>query len=332
MPAKAGPNQLDSQPQTHISVGIDENGLGPRLGPLVVTAVAARTEGLGRELVRRRPRGSIAKRLGDSKALVSFGDISLGEAWARAVSTRVRGTVAVTPNELIDSLSLDSPGALTMRCPAHHKDQCWSTAGEAFAAEAPLLSSVEKDLENLAKRGITVLGAEVAIVCAERLNAAASKGHSRFDVDLHTMERLALSARERAGEEVEVTCGKVGGYDRYAPAFGPLSGRLHTPLCEGRARSEYRVLGLGNISFVRDADAKHILVCMASLIGKWVREVLMARVTRFHRADDPSLPEASGYHDPVTTRFIQASALARRARSISDDCFERRKVPCDDEN
>ena len=88
-----------------------------------------------------------------------------------------------------------------------------------------------------------------------------------------------------------------------------------------------RVAGLGTIAFVRDADAGHLLVCMASLVGKWVREVLMSRVTRFHRAHDPSLPEASGYHDPVTTRFIEASLLARRSRNIRDDCFERRALP-----
>src|SRR6202041_2805345 len=100
-------------------------------------------------------------------------------------------------------------------------------------------------------KGVTVLGVEVAIVCAERLNEAVSRGHSRFDVDLHSMERLALSVRDKVTTEIEVTCGKVGGFDRYASAFGPLSGRLHTPICEGRARSEYRVLGLGQIAFVR---------------------------------------------------------------------------------
>jgi hypothetical protein len=204
--------------------------------------------------------------------------------------------------------------------------QCWATEGETFGAEAGLVSQVSSDLETLARKGVTVLGAQVAIVCAERLNDAAAQGRSRFDVDLHSMERLALSVRSRVDTEIEVTCGKVGGYDRYASAFGPLSGYLNTALCEGRARSEYRVLGLGHIAFVRDADAGHLLVCMASLIGKWVRELLMSRVTRYHRAYDPSLPEASGYHDPVTAQFIELSALSRQSRRISEDCFERRKA------
>jgi hypothetical protein len=65
---------------------------------------------------------------------------------------------------------------------------------------------------------------------------------------------------------------------------------------------------------------------MASLVGKWVRDLLMARVTRYHRAYDPDLPDASGYHDPVTARFVAASALARKRRGIADACFERERI------
>jgi ribonuclease HII len=323
------PKSEDAPTQPLIRVGIDENGLGPRLGPLIVTAVHARTEGGGHRLVARPPRGDLATRLGDSKALVSFGDVALGEAWARAVLAIVRGRRMETPDELVMSMSVDSPDALQRRCPEHHVDQCWSRRGEQFTADEELVADVSTDLAKLTRKGVMVLGVQVAIVCAERLNDAVSRGLSRFAVDLHAMERLALSVRDKVDEDLEVTCGKVGGYDRYGSAFGPLAGRLHTPISEGRARSEYRVLGLGTISFVRDADAGHLLVCMASLIGKWVREVLMARVTRFHRAYDPSLPEASGYHDPVTTRFVDSSALARRSRNISDACFERRRLPDD---
>ena len=93
---------------------------------------------------------------------------------------------------------------------------------------------------------------------------------------------------------------------------------------EGRRRSEYAVPGLGRIAFVRDADDSHLLVSMASLVGKWVRDLLMARVVRYHRENDPDLPDASGYHDPVTTRFIEATRLARRKSALPDDCFTRK--------
>jgi ribonuclease HII len=138
------------------------------------------------------------------------------------------------------------------------------------------------------------------------------------------MERLVLDARERAGVDVVATCGKVGGFDRYSAAFGPLGGRLHAIAEEGRKRSEYSFPGVGRLAFVRDADEKHMLVCMASLVGKWVRDLLMARIVRYHRADDPAVGDASGYHDPVTTRFVEATRLSRKRRALPDDCFERR--------
>jgi ribonuclease HII len=307
-----------------IRVGIDENGLGPRLGPLVVTAVWAETEGPGHERAQRRPRGNLRFRLGDSKKLARFGDATLGEAWARAIAGRLGGDAPETPEPLIRALSLDSAETLRAPCPEKHAEQCWSTTDEKFTAEPVLVTQVERDLARLDEQGIRVLRAACVVVCAKRLNEAAARGLSRFDLDLHAMERLALFSRSHVGCDVVATCGKVGGFDRYPPAFGPMSGWLHATSVEGRARSEYAVPGLGQIAFVRDADASHLLVCMASLVGKWVREVLMARVVRYHRAVDPNLTEASGYHDPVTARFIVASRLSRKKRGLPDDCFERR--------
>ena len=53
---------------------------------------------------------------------------------------------------------------------------------------------------------------------------------------------------------------------------------------------------------------------------------MMDRVVRYHREVDDSLPAASGYHDPVTTRFIQATELTRKKRGLPDACFERRAL------
>ncbi len=62
---------------------------------------------------------------------------------------------------------------------------------------------------------------------------------------------------------------------------------------------------------------------LASLVGKYVRELSMLRIHLDLRAHVPALGAASGYHDPVTTRYIVATALVRRERQIPDDCFER---------
>jgi hypothetical protein len=264
------------------------------------------------------------KRLGDSKKLVAHGDTALGEAWARAIALRMGLGEIGEPDALVRALSLDADETLRALCPEAHVQQCWSAAGEAFCAGSELVAQVQQDLTKLAAQGVDVLRATSVVTCTRRLNDGVARGLTRFHLDLHAMERLALDARERAGRDVVATCGKVGGFDRYPAAFGPMGGRLHGVAHEGRARSEYSIPGLGRIAFVRDADETHLLVSMASLVGKWMREILMARIVRYHSALDPELPDASGYHDPVTARFIEATRLARKKRALPDECFERR--------
>jgi ribonuclease HII len=303
-------------------IGVDENGLGPRLGPLVVTAVVARVTEAGHTVASRRPKGSLAKRLGDSKAMIAHGDVALGEAWARAVGHRI-GAGATTPDALIHALALDSKAELRRLCPSHVEGQCWNTQGEAFEADDKLVARVTADLERLALQGVDVVSLRSSVVCTRRINEARTEGRSRFDVDLHAMERVVLDARQRHTGELEAVCGKVGGFARYSDAFGPLAGRLHAIIEEGAKRSAYSFPGLGTIAFVRDADQSHLLVAMASMVGKWIREVLMTRIVRHYGHAEDATALASGYHDPVTDRFVQATALVRKKRQVPDTCFER---------
>lgn len=303
--------------------------MGPRLGPLVVTSVLARAKdaSVGLGLATKKPRGALAQRIGDSKRLVAFDDSALGEAWARAIATRAGATtLATTPAELLRAIALESDEHLRAPCPSHHVDLCWGQTGETLASSDADVKRCAKDLDQLAAKGLEVVRVRVAIICTRRLNDAVHAGRSRFDVDLHTMEQLTLTARADAGEDVLALCGKVGGFDFYADRFGPLSGRLHVVLGEGRARSDYHVPGVGRLSFLREAEEGHILVGLASLVGKWVRDHLMRRIVRYHRAHVPDLPEASGYHDPVSTQFIDATKLVRKKLKVEGSCFERTSI------
>lgn len=312
-------------------IGADENGLGPRLGPMVVTAVLARAAPGAEGIIGKRPRGGFAKRLGDSKGLVSHGDVALGEAWTRALVERGAGkaTGAGCVDDLVRAVCLDDPDALEAPCPTHVHPQCWSTEGEGFVdAEAmgDTLKRVRGDLGRLASRGLEIVAVRSVVVCTKRLNEAVARGESRFVVDLHAMERLILALREIAGEALVAECGKVGGFGQYGKVFGPLGGRLHTVLEEGRARSAYHFPGLGEIAFVRDSDASNILVGLASLVGKYLREVLMSRIVRHYQRLDAALPIVSGYHDPVTDRFVVSTEALRRRHRVPGACFERDKI------
>jgi ribonuclease HII len=326
-------------------IGVDENGLGPRLGPMVVTAVLARVAP-GAEEALGRPRGRLARRLGDSKRLVAHGNTLLAEAWTRALVARGAGkSVAArrddehplsrrSPAELLAALLLDEPVVLFADCPAEAKAQCCYTGHERPTDDGVIgatLADVDAALDALAGRGIEVVAVRVVVCCVGALNRAAAAGRSRFVEDLHAMERLVLAlcelARaETAGAEVTAVCGKVGGYADYGAVFGPLAGRLHAVAEQTRRRSAYRFAGLGTVAFEMDADDRHLLVSLASLVGKYLRELGMARIGAFYRALDPSLPDPSGYHDPVTAAFVRATAPLRGLSGVPDACFERRSA------
>ncbi len=300
-------------------IGIDENGLGARLGPMLVTAVRAEVDIAGARLLSRRLPQKLRADLDDSKRLVSHGDIGLGEAWARVIA----GDQAATPDALLRQLLFESLEELTSRCPDHVRSQCWGAEGEVFAADAATLQRVRGHHRFLAERGVRLCVARSSMLCSDRLNRLKAAGTNRFVADLHAMEALFLELCEPGAGKANAVCGKVGGIADYGKFFGPLSGRLHTTLEEGRGRSAYYFPQLGEISFVRDADAKHPLVMLASLVGKYLRELLMARVVRFYPQPSDDKAGPSGYHDPVSDRFVLATRLLRRRRQVPDSCFER---------
>ncbi len=312
-------------------VGADENGLGARLGPLVVTAVLARVDARGQRTLSRKLPRAIRADLDDSKRLLSHTNVALGEAWARVLSA---GS-ASTPAQLFEELSLEGSSELRKPCASHVSSQCWNDQQEAFQAEAAVVARVTNHRRALAERGVELLAARCSVVCTKHLNDKKGRGTNRFVADLHAMESLVLDLRARAGADVEAVCGKVGGIAEYSKFFGPLSGRLHAIMAEGRARSGYRFPGLGEIHFVRDADAADPLVSLSSLIGKYVRELFMSRIGQRYEPrtalsatgeDENEERRPSGYHDPVTSGFVLRTALLRRKQKIPDHCFERERA------
>ena len=317
-----------------VFVGVDENGLGPRLGPLLVTAVAF--EGMSAREARPRALTSNDALVGDSKLLASHADASLGEAWARALVTALGGD-ASSPASIVEALSLDPIATLQRPCPRDAAGAldagaaiCWSRTNEQFVATEAQVAACSASIERWARRTrpLRPVSARSVIVCPLRLNEQRAAGVNKLAVDLHAMERLVLAAADaRPSATVDAVCGKVGGSKGYTRMFGPLGGRLVAIEEETQGRSAYRFPGLGAIAFVRDADANDALVGLASLVGKYLRELLMRRIVEHLRAlgleEGVELGSASGYHDPVTARFVDASALTRRRAKVPDGCFVR---------
>ena len=298
-------------------VGIDENGLGPQLGPLIVTAIAARVTDDAAQRMASEPQRFLHSRLADSKRIVSHGNTDIAEAWARAIVGDVE-----TPLALIRKLSLDTIEALQSSCPREALPQCWPSQRPFRTAEAHV-NQARRDLADLRALGVDIVWARCSITCVQGLNRARRNNQGRFGVDLQAMEALLIAAREFANEDVVASCGKIGGLMRYRNKFGLLSDYWCDVITEQASESAYLLVGLGKVRFVRDAEERDPLVALASLVGKWVREVFMDHIVTFYRNGTPALPNASGYHDCVTDKFVHQSKVLRERLGIPDDCFLR---------
>ena len=304
-----------------IVVGVDENGLGPVLGPLVTTAVTV-------EVSRYHPErhGALGRELGidDSKATSGFGQMALAEGIALAVMERLSGREHRDIDGLLESLLLDGPRELQKPCPAGSLAQCWSApvALPCFGGDVAAGRAVLRKLE---RRGVRLVHARSAVACAGTLNTRLRKGQSRVELDLELMELLVIDAHARSlASELRAICGMVGGIRNYPEKMRHFPRRGLTALRAVGGTLAYQVTGIGHVRFEIDADARHLPVALASMVGKYVRELFMERQNRFYRGHDSTLPEVSGYHDPITQAFIAQSAPLRTALGIDDSCFARK--------
>ncbi len=305
-----------------IWLGVDENGLGSRLGPMTVTGVRVRVD-----RAKLRDRAAVRRAVeragvGDSKELCAHGNMSAMEARVRAMLRVHCGWSPISLSEFAAKTATETDAALRASCPDGEAPKvCFDDAVElpAFGGEV-----TDEDLDRaraLKERGFVIEDVRVSVQCAGRINDARAAGRSRMDVDLDAMLAL-VEALAPAGVLVEASLGKVGARARYHDA---ISKRF--ALCrvesEARERSVYEVPSVGRLAFVMDGDATEPAISLASVFGKYARELWMHRHNRYWSSAVEGVTAVSGYHDPVTDRLVRATALARKQRQIADRCFER---------
>jgi len=302
-------------------MGVDENGLGPRLGPLVATSLILETPRYARSALCER---GLRLGLTDSKETGGFGRMGFTESVALALLGIGGDPPPRSADELFARVFPEVQSRLKPCCPdAGTAEQCWGVdlALPAFGGDAGF--GRERLARLVGRSQLRLVDVESRIACAGLLNAKSVSGRNKLAVDLELFEDLIDSAHRRHGAPLLVVCGMVGGIRDYASRFERFDSSRVRALTSRRGQRRYELGGIGEVRFEVDADARHLPVALASIVGKYVREVGMRRIGEFYRRSDPQLQLASGYHDPVTTRFIQATELPRRRLGIAQDCFRR---------
>ncbi|KPK13743.1 MAG: hypothetical protein AMJ62_14520 [Myxococcales bacterium SG8_38] len=303
-------------------LGVDENGLGPVLGPLVATSVTLEIPRYERSALCQR---GLSLGLTDSKESGGFGQMQFAESVALALLARLgEGPAPGSADAVLDRVFRDGRPRLRACCPDDPTaEQCWAVdlpvpafGGDADAGQA-LLDKL------IGRSSLRILDVRSRVACAGMLNAERAAGKHKFDVDFDLFEDLIASAHLVHGAPLLALCGMIGGIRDYAPRFSRFD-RARIETVPGRhGQRRYAIQGVGEIRFEIDADVRHLPVALASIVGKYVREISMRRIGEFYRRGDPELTLASGYRDPVTKRFIEATALLRKRFGIAQECFRR---------
>lgn len=304
-----------------IIVGVDENGLGPRLGPLTATAVAI-------ELEAYRPEETIAiaRELGidDSKANSSFKKLRLVESISLALLRRMEGASPKSADGFLEAILHGGLASLKSRCPNERSAaQCFEEA-LALPFAGGSADEGEELLQRLEERAsLKILRARSSAACPKALNDALAEGRNKLRVDLELFERLLIEMRAALDRDLLALCGMIGGI-RDVPRFSSIIGEeRYKTLRREKGLLEYAVDDRFTMRFEIDADASHLPVALASMLGKYTRELINHRTMEFYRRRDPRLPLASGYHDRITTEFIAGAQPIRESEGVDLACFLR---------
>lgn len=302
-------------------LGIDENGLGPVLGPLVVTAASFETSHYDSGHFWKTARAIM--HVDDSKKVFSRLKMAGAETatlgWLEAFGER-----KTTFRDMWASIVVDTggPRVCGKQCPAYCLPSpqplpCWAKPGDRASQSPPGVALGRGDLKPYLIRAVSVCPGEFnALTSDERMN--------KFKLDFNLMMRLICEIRDTYPGPVLALCGKIGSTRKYGPWFEDGHMGLCFPLEETREVSTYRVDDRLDISFIRDADALHFPVAVASMIGKYLRELSMRDLNeRFGDAGGHG-KWASGYRDPVTREFTVSSREKRLELGIPDECFFRK--------
>lgn len=306
-------------------IGIDEAGYGPNLGPLVMTAVAcklpasvaktdlwrvlrAAVRGFGEPDDGRILIADSKQVYGASRGLCGLGGLEIG------------ALAALPASHQVSTLSC----YLECVCPGAHEEL---SSEPWFRGTTPLPAAATLDALATARTRLTQASREQAVrwasprsvvVCPTRFNDMLTRWDSKGAVLGAGLVELLRHNHDLDDDDdsVHFLVDKHGGRNHYAALVQhALQDGFVLAREEGASRSVYDVIHLRRpvrATFQPRADASHLVVALASMLSKYLREVLMLEFNRFWSEQVPGLKPTAGY--PMDARRFYADIKPAAAR------------------
>ncbi len=321
-----------------ILAGLDEVGYGPLLGPLVVACCAVEVPGdglgdappdlwevWGRAVSKSRSKNGRKLHFNDSKAVYS------PSAGLKELEKSVLSLVATNGwCENFDALLARVAPEAAAELAAHP----WYGRfdGEPFpaASDAASVRVLANGLRvEVERAGCAVRHLRAAVVGERRLNrmfdATRNKAGALFSIVAVLLDDLMV----RFGDQnLLIVCDRQGGRSRYGPLLRQMwPDRDLTIESETESFASYTLGGSAvpvRLTFGEKAEQSSLPTAAASMLGKYLREMLMHRFNAWWSQQVPGVKPTAGYWTDGQ-RFLLDVDAKRRGLGIRDEEMVRKR-------
>lgn len=288
-------------------LGIDEAGYGPLLGPLVVAGTWWRAtpaalasdwwQRLTDSVGRGGTHGTERLPVDDSKKVF---DRKRG-MWTLERTVLAFARAAGVPCDTLAAL-LAAVGFATPPVAASFPwYQHLTRPLPVDPARSACAGAAERLRRTMAAAGAACCGLRAQVLTEDAYNRRVAQTHNKAAVVVEAVLRLVDEAgRQCRGQEFHVYVDRLGGRTDYGRLLMQAFPQRHLHVLElDEARSRYRLAGTANdwyVSFQVDGDQQHLPIALASMLAKYLRELLMEQFNAFWRGLDPGLTPTAGYY------------------------------------
>ncbi|MCM8763958.1 MAG: hypothetical protein NC830_01130 [Candidatus Omnitrophica bacterium] len=271
-------------------LGIDENGYGPALGPLVVSGIKATSD-----ITEKRPDG-----ICDSKILFSSQNkLAKIEKIALAIFKICRQKLPENALDIFENFE-------NVHCPEINPAICfeslpkiplWTTGSDAE-------KYVEYLSEFLTQHRIKIESVNSQILCVNKFNNFCRKNMKKDFINYMLFEKIMLQFSLDC-DDLIITAGKIGGRKRYICFL--RNGFCEWEIIKEKEDKEVSTYLLTKnkkkiiLNFVKDIESKSFLGTLAGIYGKYIRELFMTGINSWLKTERT----ISGYRDRYTSEFIK---------------------------
>jgi hypothetical protein len=308
----------------NLYAGIDESGYGPLLGPLVVTRAVF---SVGPEQTGEPPAclwntldAVVCRRLREAgrdprHLRIAINDSKLLYNSTAGLRHLERGVLALLPGvreprslaELLEALATDAESAAsTLRW---YRDAAGGPElpAQADPGELSRLRGVFGRTAALA--GVKLEELRATVVYEDRFNRLVARCGSKAQCAWEFVAAHLSSLWEGFGSQNPyVVLDRQGGRRSYGPLLVGLAPRLRVEILEESPTvSRYRLSGEGRslrLEVRVGSERRHLPVAYASMVAKYLRELLMLRFQRFWSEAAPEVRPTAGYFSDGS-RFLR---------------------------